>query len=97
VGDAERAAKRWCNDKNKIVYGTYTFLEHNVKPVPRVSQMINTEKVTLKFKVRFQVTKRNTRWINYTNSEVTAENAKEIAQQWCEEKNKIIYGTYTYI
>ncbi len=22
--------KKWCEDKNKVVYGIYTFLEHNV-------------------------------------------------------------------
>lgn len=63
VGEATAAAKKWVDEQNKVVYGHYTFIEHNVKVVPRISQRINFEKEVFKFKVHFRVTRRNTRWI----------------------------------
>ncbi len=63
VGEATAAAKKWVDEQNKVVYGRYTFNEHNVKVVPRISQRIDYVKEVFKFKVHFRVTRRNTRWI----------------------------------
>ena len=55
-------------------------------------------KEVFKFKVHFRVTRRNTRWIQFEKpSEVNIQNAKQMATQWISDKNKVTYGTYTYI
>lgn len=37
VDEATACAMKWINDQNKVVFGKYTFIEHNVKVVPRIS------------------------------------------------------------
>lgn len=37
VDEATAVAKKWCETQTKLVYGKYTFIEHNVKAVPRIS------------------------------------------------------------
>jgi hypothetical protein len=37
VQEATAVAKKWVDEQNKVVYGRYTFIEHNVKVVPRIS------------------------------------------------------------
>ncbi len=97
--EATKFALQWCEHLNKRVYGTYKFLEHNLRPVSRFSQMdLNIEeKEVFKFKVNFRLHKRNERWIVFPDQSISAEKATEWCKNWCEEKNKVVNGTYTFL
>ena len=103
AANAEALASIWCDEMNKVVYGTYTFLRHHIslnhfevlftpavrKPAPKM-MMMSVDK-------DYQSVDPTDRWVQYTSENVTESNAATLATIWCKEMNKVVHGTYTYL
>ena len=101
--NAEALASIWCDEMNKVVYGTYTFLRHHIalnqfevlftpavrRPASKV-MMMSVDR-------SYQSVDPTDRWVQYTSENVTESNAAALATIWCEEMSKVVHGTYTYL
>ncbi len=58
VDEATAVANEWCETQNKLVYGKYTFIQHNVKAVPRTSQRLGEPELQM-FLVHFMVARKH--------------------------------------
>ncbi len=37
------------------------------------------------------------RWVDYANQSLTADEAVKVGQEWCSQMTKLVYGTYSYV
>jgi hypothetical protein len=84
--EATLIGKKWCEDQNKVVYGTYTFEDHNVRE--------GQAKGSYQFRVHFKPAAKKVkipnsnpnfseRWITFENQDLDSKQATEYARWWC--------------